>query len=185
MQGTYCICRVVGATYANRWLIIVGASKTSPVPGNGIRRRHARRQILPRFGALRGDNTPSPALRGLRMITRSTPVATSGSLSCFARGRRRARLALLFSLGGVWNSMRSTLCMGVPGGLFRPTPRGTIVIRLGTGPSRQCLCSPASPPAVGSRRLPAPWSTGRPHRLGSCRRLLTVAALLMMRALSR
>ena len=94
-------CRVVGATYANGWLIIVGASKTSPVPGNGIRRRHARRRILPRFGALRGDNTPSPALRGLRMITRSTQVATSGSLSCLARGRRRARLALLFSLCGV------------------------------------------------------------------------------------
>ena len=64
-------CRVVGATYANGWLIIVGASKTSPVPGNGMRCRNARRRILPRFGALRGDNTPSPALRGLRMITRS------------------------------------------------------------------------------------------------------------------
>ena len=62
-------CRVVGATYANGWLIIVGASKTSPVPGNGIRRRHARRRILPSFGALRGDNTPTAALRGLRMIT--------------------------------------------------------------------------------------------------------------------
>ena len=36
-------CRVVGATYANGWLIIMGASKTSPVPGNGMRRRHARR----------------------------------------------------------------------------------------------------------------------------------------------
>ena len=46
-------CRVVGATYANGWLIIVGASKTSSVPGNGMRRRHARRWILPRFGALR------------------------------------------------------------------------------------------------------------------------------------
>ena len=43
-------CRVVGATYANGWLITVGASKTSPVPGNGMRRRHARRRILPRFG---------------------------------------------------------------------------------------------------------------------------------------
>ena len=31
-------CRVIGATYANGWLIIVGASKTSPVPGNGMRR---------------------------------------------------------------------------------------------------------------------------------------------------
>ena len=70
-------CRVVGATYANGWLIIVGANKTSPVPGNGMRRRHARRRILPRFGALRGDNTPSLALRGLRMITRSLQVATS------------------------------------------------------------------------------------------------------------
>ena len=63
-------CRVVGATYANGWLIIVGASKTSPVPGTGMRRRHARRRILPSFRALRGDNTPTAALRGLRMITR-------------------------------------------------------------------------------------------------------------------
>ena len=30
-------CRVVGATYANGWLIIVGASKTSSVPGNRMR----------------------------------------------------------------------------------------------------------------------------------------------------
>ena len=67
---------MVGATYANEWIIMVGASKTSPVPGNGMRRRHARRRILPRFGALRGDNTPSPALRGLRVITRSGKVAT-------------------------------------------------------------------------------------------------------------
>ena len=37
------VCRVVGATYAKGWLIIVGANKTSPVPGNGMRRRHARR----------------------------------------------------------------------------------------------------------------------------------------------
>ena len=64
-------CRGLDTTYAKGWLIIVGANRTSPVPGNGMRRRHARRRILPRFGALRGDNTPSPALRGLRMITRS------------------------------------------------------------------------------------------------------------------
>ena len=38
-------CRVVGATYANGWLIIAGASKMSPVPGSGMRRRHARRRI--------------------------------------------------------------------------------------------------------------------------------------------
>ena len=29
-----------------------------------------------------------------------------------------------------------TLCMGAPGGLYRPTPGGTMVIRLGAGPSR-------------------------------------------------
>ena len=52
-KGICDICRVIGATYANGWLIIVGANKTSPVPGNGMRRRHARRRILPRFGALR------------------------------------------------------------------------------------------------------------------------------------
>ena len=38
-------------------------------PGAGKR---VARASLPRFGALRGDNTPSPALRGLCMITRST-----------------------------------------------------------------------------------------------------------------
>ena len=39
--------------------------------------------------------------------------------------------------------------MGLP-------PGGTMVIRLGSGPSRQCLRSPASPPAAGSRRLLGP-----------------------------
>ena len=34
-------CRGLGATYAKGWLIMVGASRTSPVPGNGMRRRHA------------------------------------------------------------------------------------------------------------------------------------------------
>ena len=41
-----------------------------------------------------------------------------------------------------------------------------MLIRLGASPSHQCLCSPASPPTGGSRRLPASWSTGWPHRLG-------------------
>ena len=63
-------CLGLGATYANGWLIMVGASRTSLVPGNGMRRRHKRRWTLPRFKALLGDNTPSPALRGLRMITK-------------------------------------------------------------------------------------------------------------------
>ena len=118
-------CRVVRATYANGWLIIVGASKTSPVPGNGMRRRHARRRILPRFGALRGDNTPSPALRGLRMITRSIKGSYNRSWSCWVQGRRRTRLALAsLSLWCVCNAKKPTLCMGAPGGLYRPTPRG-------------------------------------------------------------
>ena len=39
-----------------------------------------------------------------------------------------------------------------------------MVIRLGSGPSRQCLHSPASPPAAGSRRLvgPAGYLVDRP-----------------------
>ena len=76
-------CRGLGATYANGWLIMVGASRTSPVPGSGMRRRQERRRTLPRFGALLGDNTPSPALRGLRMITISTMVATRLLLELF------------------------------------------------------------------------------------------------------
>ena len=60
-----------------------GANNTSPVPENRIRRIHARRRILPRFGALLGDNTPTPALRGLRMITQATMVATSLLLELF------------------------------------------------------------------------------------------------------
>lgn len=41
-----------GATYANGWIIMVGASRTSPVRGSEIRRRHVRRRTLPRVGAL-------------------------------------------------------------------------------------------------------------------------------------
>ena len=67
-------CQGLGATYANGWLIMVGASRTSPVPRNGMRRRYERRQTLPRFGALLGYNTPSPALRGLRVITKAQVI---------------------------------------------------------------------------------------------------------------
>ena len=35
--------RGLGTTYAKGWLIMVGASRTSPVPGSGMRRRHVRR----------------------------------------------------------------------------------------------------------------------------------------------
>src|SRR3954465_5839741 len=85
----YVHCRVVGATFANGWLIIVGAYKTSPVPGNGIRRRHARRRILPSFRALRGDNTPTAALRGLRMITMVIGVQSCSSSCVLGRGREQ------------------------------------------------------------------------------------------------
>src|SRR4051812_16574721 len=84
-------CRGLGPTYAKGWLIMVGASRTSPVPGSGMRRRHERRRTLLRFGALLGDNTPSPALRGLRMITKAL-VSTMVLLELYARGRRRQGL---------------------------------------------------------------------------------------------
>ena len=64
------LCRGLGATYAKGWLIMVGASRTSPVPGIGMRRIHARPENLPSFRGLLGDNTPTTALRGLRMITK-------------------------------------------------------------------------------------------------------------------
>ena len=75
------MCRGLGATYANGWLIMVGASRTLSVRRSGIRRRHERRRTLPRFEALLGDNTPSPTLRGLRMITKAQVIQWC-SLSC-------------------------------------------------------------------------------------------------------
>ena len=45
---------------------------------------------------------------------------------------------------------------GCPGGLYRPTPGSTMVIRLGVGPSRLCLRSLASASAAGARRLVGP-----------------------------
>ena len=59
----------------------------SPVPGSGMRRRHVRRRTLPRLGALRGDNTPTPALQGLRVITKAL-VSTMVLLELYAGGRR-------------------------------------------------------------------------------------------------
>ena len=84
-------CRGLGASYANGWLIMVGASRTSPVPGSGMRHRHERRRTLPRFGAHLGDNTPSPAPRGLHMIAKAL-VSTMVLLELYARGRRRQGL---------------------------------------------------------------------------------------------
>ena len=69
-------------------------------------------------------------------------------------------------------------------------PRGTMVIQLGAGPSRLCLCPPASSPTGGARRLVVPagcWSFGRqagPTARGLCRGLVTVAPPLVARASS-
>ena len=46
--------------------------------------------------------------------------------------------------------------MGVPGDLYRPTPRGTMVIRLGVGPSRLSLRLSSSLPTTGAHRLAGP-----------------------------
>ena len=62
--------------------------------------------------------------------------------------------------------------MGAPGGLYRPTPRGYNCNPAGRG-SQSSVSALAGfsagrwgPPTGGSRRLPASWSTGRPHCLG-------------------
>ena len=161
---------------------MVGASRTSPVPGNGMRRRHARRQILPSFGALRGDNTPTAALRGLRMITRWTSSYTM-LLELFGGRRKKGTASLLLLL--VWClglAGGPTLCMGAPGGLYRPTPWGYNGNPTGRGaqPSVTALAGFCAgcwgPPTGGSRQLSAPRSTFRPHCPGPGRRLVTVAS---------
>ena len=145
----------MGATYANGWLIMVGASRTSPVPGSGIRRRHERRRTLPRFGALLGDNTPSPALRSLRMITKAQVIQWC-SLSCVLEegGGKASSLPAL----GEWLVLMegepfAWVAWGVYIGL---PPRGTMVIWPAAGPGCQCLQPPASPPTAGARRLVGP-----------------------------
>ena len=61
--------------------------------------------------------------------------------------------------------------MGVPGGLYRPTPRGYNCNPAGRWSqlSVSILAGFSAghwgPPTGGSCRLPASWSTGRPHRL--------------------
>ena len=127
-------CRVVGVTYANRWLIIVGANKTSPVPGNGLRRRHARRWILPSFKALCGDNTPIAALRGLHMVTGSTS-SYKRLIELFGERMKEGKASpLLFSLWCLKLSKEISPSMGALGGLYRPTPQGYNGNRTGHGP---------------------------------------------------
>ena len=75
-------------------------------------------------------------------------------------------------------TLRSQPFAWVPRGVYIGLPPGgTIVIRLGAGPSRQCLRSPASLPAVGARRLVGPVGC-RPlgRQAGPTPRVLSVAA---------
>ena len=110
-------CRGLGVTYAKGWLIMVGASRTLPVPGNGIRRRHARLRILPRLGALRGDNTPTAALQGLRMITMAKCLHGC-SLSCFLQVGEGKASSLLPGLSGLSSSLGNNPLHGCPGGFI-------------------------------------------------------------------
>ena len=100
-------------------------------------------------------------------------------------------LALSFLYGWSSSNRLGTLGMGAPGGLYRPTPQGYNGNPAGLWPqpSVPTLAGFSAgcwvPLAGASRRLPATQSTGRPHCIGSCRRLLTVASPVMTRALSR
>ena len=110
-------------------------------------------------------------------------VATQRSLSCLG-GRRKKGTArpLLLPMWCLELAGGPTLCMGAPRGLYRPIPRGYNGNPTGHGaqPSVTALtgfCAGCwGPPTGGSRRLPAPWSTGRPHCPGPGRRLITVAS---------
>ena len=66
---------------------------------------------------------------------------------------KKSKASSCFPLSMVCVTLRSQPFAWVPRGVYIGLPPGgTIVIRLGAGPSRQCLRSPASPPAVGARR---------------------------------
>ena len=129
-----------------------------------MRRRHARRRILPSFGALCGDNTPTAALRGLRVVTRSTS-SYKRLLELFGERMKKGKASLpLLSMWCLELLKKESPCMGALGVYIGLPPGGTMVIRLGVGPSHLCLRSPASAPAAGARRLVCPtgyWRLGR------------------------
>ena len=68
-----------------------GDKSTSPGSRSESKQDRIRLRILPRFGALRGDNTPSPALRGLRMMTKINRVATRWLLELFGKRRMKGK----------------------------------------------------------------------------------------------
>ena len=65
-----------------------------------------------------------------------------------------------------------TLCMGAPGGLYRPTPRGYNGNPTGRGAQPPMIalagfCADRwGPPAGGSHRLPTPWQQTGPTAKG-------------------
>ena len=112
-------------------------------------------------------------------------------LELFGERMKKGKASLpLLSMWCLELLKKESPCMGALGVYIGLPPRGTMVIRLGVGPSRLCLHSPASPPTDGARRLVDPagcWPSGRqagPTAPGSCRRLVTVALALVTRALS-
>ena len=60
--------------------------------------------------------------------------------------------------------------MGDLGGLYRPTPRGTMVIWPAAGPGCQRLRPPASPPTAGARHLAGPADRSGTEPTGRVRR---------------
>ena len=75
--------------------------------------------------------------------------------------------------------------MGALGGLYRSTPMGTMVIRLGVGPSHQSLWSSDSLPTIGARRLVVPagwsWRQAASAARGSFQLRIAIVVMLMMR----
>ena len=87
------------------------------------------------------------------------------------------------------SSLLPWLCMGAPGVYIGLPPGGTMVIRLGAGPSRVSHRPPSSPPTAGARRFVGPagesgtvavtlmtqaWSLGRGNS-AAVYRAITVA----------
>ena len=94
-------------------------------------------------------------------------------LELFGGRRKKGTASLLLLL--VWCLKLAggpTLCMGAPGGLYRPTPRGYNGNPAGRGAQLSVttlagFCADCwGPPAGGSRRLPTPWQQEGPTAKG-------------------
>ena len=115
-------------------------------PGAGVRVAHGG---LPRFGALRRDNTPTPACLSISGVYIGQYMVL---LELYWEAGERKASSLLPLLSGLSLS-RSKPFAWVPRGVYIGLPPGgTMVIRLGAGPSRLSLRPPSSPPTAGARR---------------------------------